>query len=396
MDVPPERKPERGYIRMFPRDENRHEGTSGCCPGTKTGTRARSHVPPERKPKRGHICQNHPFTKPPCCFLSKLKHYCCLFTESLSLWSAWLTWDWCSCLAWPCLWISSSNQVWKATTMRPYAQRAQRLKKLNPDWSREPEQCKKGNFALQTCLPSNDSEGVGMANRSPLKIRILCSAQRAQRLKTFDPDWSREIFNPYAWDFQSRLKTSIPILIIPHKRGRAVWLAWNFQSRLKFTIWDWSLESFNPGAKSWFFFESLGPLGGSQVGSSQTWLFQSWLFATFTRKRSFALISVSLKRCSPPKVFGAFLKHFWRIFGWFLTTHFGTDVPLFPTKTRPILAHVWRILDAFLTRSCYCWHLFREHFLDDTESFACVLFCGRLRSFALFRAHLRVSASDCV
>ena len=26
-DVPPERKPERGYVRMFPRNENRNEGT---------------------------------------------------------------------------------------------------------------------------------------------------------------------------------------------------------------------------------------------------------------------------------------------------------------------------------------------------------------------------------
>ena len=51
-DVPPERKPERVYVRMFPRNE-------------KTGTRVRSHVPPERKPEQGHIRQNHPFTKPP-------------------------------------------------------------------------------------------------------------------------------------------------------------------------------------------------------------------------------------------------------------------------------------------------------------------------------------------
>ena len=29
-EVPPERKPERGYIRMFPRNENRNEGTFGC------------------------------------------------------------------------------------------------------------------------------------------------------------------------------------------------------------------------------------------------------------------------------------------------------------------------------------------------------------------------------
>ena len=37
-DVPPERKPERGYIQMFPRNE---------------------------KPERGYVRQNHPFTKPP-------------------------------------------------------------------------------------------------------------------------------------------------------------------------------------------------------------------------------------------------------------------------------------------------------------------------------------------
>ena len=41
-DVPPERKPELGYIRMFPQDENRKEGTFRCSPGTKTGTRVHS------------------------------------------------------------------------------------------------------------------------------------------------------------------------------------------------------------------------------------------------------------------------------------------------------------------------------------------------------------------
>ena len=45
-DVPPERKPERGYIRMFPRNENRNEGTFACSPGTKTGTRVHSPKPP--------------------------------------------------------------------------------------------------------------------------------------------------------------------------------------------------------------------------------------------------------------------------------------------------------------------------------------------------------------
>ena len=56
------------------------------------------------------------------------------------------------------------------------------------------------------------------------------------------------------------------------------------------------------------------------------------------------LLSVSSKRCSPPKVFRAFLT-FWRNFDGFLT-HFGRSS--FPNKTRPILTHFWRIFDAFL------------------------------------------------
>ena len=39
-DVPPERKPERGYIRMFPRNKNRNEGTFACSPGTKNRNEA--------------------------------------------------------------------------------------------------------------------------------------------------------------------------------------------------------------------------------------------------------------------------------------------------------------------------------------------------------------------
>ena len=35
--------------------ENRNEGTFGCSPGTKTGTRVHSDDPPERKPERGYI-----------------------------------------------------------------------------------------------------------------------------------------------------------------------------------------------------------------------------------------------------------------------------------------------------------------------------------------------------
>ena len=45
-DVPQERKPERVYIRMFLRNENRNEGTFACSPGMKTGPRARSPKPP--------------------------------------------------------------------------------------------------------------------------------------------------------------------------------------------------------------------------------------------------------------------------------------------------------------------------------------------------------------
>ena len=44
--VPPEREPEQGYIRIFPRNKNRNEGTFACAPGTKTGTRLRSPKPP--------------------------------------------------------------------------------------------------------------------------------------------------------------------------------------------------------------------------------------------------------------------------------------------------------------------------------------------------------------
>ena len=47
------------FWRMFARNENRNEGTFGCSPGTKTGTRVHSHVPSERKLERGHIRQNH-------------------------------------------------------------------------------------------------------------------------------------------------------------------------------------------------------------------------------------------------------------------------------------------------------------------------------------------------
>ena len=68
--------PKGWFWRMFPRNENRNEGTFGWFPGTKTGTRVCSHVLPEQKPERGHIRQNNPLTKPPF-YLPVTK--CCTF-----------------------------------------------------------------------------------------------------------------------------------------------------------------------------------------------------------------------------------------------------------------------------------------------------------------------------
>ena len=49
--VPPERKPERGYIRMFPRERKPERGYVRMFPWNE-------------KPERGHIHQNHAFGKP--------------------------------------------------------------------------------------------------------------------------------------------------------------------------------------------------------------------------------------------------------------------------------------------------------------------------------------------
>ena len=51
--------PKGWFWRMFPRNEDRNEGTFGCSPRMKTGTRVHSHHPLERKPERGYIRQNH-------------------------------------------------------------------------------------------------------------------------------------------------------------------------------------------------------------------------------------------------------------------------------------------------------------------------------------------------
>ena len=61
--------PKGWFIRMFPRNENRNEGTFACSPGTKTGTRVRSHVSPERKTSMARL-PNPPFYETALCLLS--------------------------------------------------------------------------------------------------------------------------------------------------------------------------------------------------------------------------------------------------------------------------------------------------------------------------------------
>ena len=54
--------------------KNRNEGTFGCSRGTKNRNEATFGCSPvPKKPERGHIRQNHPFTKPPFCLLSKME-----------------------------------------------------------------------------------------------------------------------------------------------------------------------------------------------------------------------------------------------------------------------------------------------------------------------------------
>ena len=98
-------------------------------------------------------------------------------------------------------------------------------------------------------------------------------SQRAQQLKNFNLEWSLEIFNPYAWKFQSwiesfnlewnfrsRLKVSIPTFAIPRKKGPCC------VARLKGSL---SIEIFNlrlvawklqTGVKYWII-SFLGPSG---------------------------------------------------------------------------------------------------------------------------------------
>ena len=80
-DVPRHQKPERGprVHSDVPRYQKpRNEATFGCSPVSKTGTKVHSDVPRHQKPEQRYIRQNHPFTKPPFCFLS---NFCVLQGE---------------------------------------------------------------------------------------------------------------------------------------------------------------------------------------------------------------------------------------------------------------------------------------------------------------------------
>ena len=78
-DVPPERKPERGCIRMFPQNENRNEGTFACSPGTKNrneGTFAKQNLftkPPFYLPVRHRMAKNSKIDK------SIIRHFSTIF-----------------------------------------------------------------------------------------------------------------------------------------------------------------------------------------------------------------------------------------------------------------------------------------------------------------------------
>ena len=160
--------------------------------------------------------------------------------------------------------------------------RALRLKKFNPDWSREFFNPYAWKFQSRICEelgPLQNRKTPHKQNRAKIspKYRKSCFLSIfAVFLGYFEsccvflscrgPSLSQsriENFN-LDWKFQSRLKISIPTLIIPHNRSLIFNLAWKFQSRLKISIWDWSLESFNPGAKSWIF-SIFGP-SGSETG----------------------------------------------------------------------------------------------------------------------------------
>ena len=70
-DVPPERKPERGYVcqnHPFTKPPLYLPVTLGISGVDKRVVSKRvvsADVPPERKPERGYVRRNHPFTKPP-------------------------------------------------------------------------------------------------------------------------------------------------------------------------------------------------------------------------------------------------------------------------------------------------------------------------------------------
>ena len=103
----------------------------------------------------------------------------------------------------------------------------------------------------------------------------LWKTQRALRLKKFNPDWSREIFKPYDWKFQSRIENS------PQREPY-------FQSRMKCSV---SIENFNLRLVAWKFqsrseilnFFNLWALWEVEFGTGTRWkaffeFFSAWFW----------------------------------------------------------------------------------------------------------------------
>ena len=63
--------PKGRFWRMFPGTKTGTRVHSHVPPVPKSGTRVHSNVPRYQKLERGNIHQNHPFSKPPFCFLSR-------------------------------------------------------------------------------------------------------------------------------------------------------------------------------------------------------------------------------------------------------------------------------------------------------------------------------------
>ena len=112
-----------------------------------------------------------------------------------------------------------------------------------------------------------------------IKSRLIAWTFQSIRLKISFSDWK----------FQSRLKVSISLENFNPDLDNSPQQEPYFQSRFKVSIWDWSLESFNPGAKSWIF-SIFGPSGKAQRSKNST-------FRARLRYGTLRFSPLQMKRC---------------------------------------------------------------------------------------------------